>query len=83
MKRLLVLSIDRDNDIGTKTNVRGPVMGRADMLAVAEKLILADPEDSDANTLYAAVRLYDQLKKSKSVDVAVVTGDIRPEPKGI
>jgi len=74
---LLVLSVDRDNDIGEKTGIKGPIIGREQVLKAAEKLILEDPEDSDANTLFAAVRLHDDLKKKQPVEVAAITGDIK------
>ncbi len=77
-ERPLVLVIDRDNDIGSKVGVSGPVVERDEVLETAKKLALADPEDSDANTLFAGVRLYDQLKKkNKNVGIAVVSGDQR------
>lgn len=75
--RVLVLAIDRDDDFGRKAGVRGPVIGRDACLDAAVKLSLADPEDSDANVLYAAVKLYDELKESKEFDeieVALITG---------
>jgi putative membrane protein len=75
--RVLVLAIDRDDDFGRKAGVRGPVVGKGKCIDAALKLSLADPEDSDANVLYAAVKLYDELKKSgefDDVEVALITG---------
>ncbi|WP_297460790.1 DUF373 family protein [Thermococcus sp.] len=75
--RALVLAIDRDDDFGQKAGVEGPVIGRDACVDAALKLSLADPEDSDANVVYAAVKLYDELKKSgefKEVEVALITG---------
>ncbi len=46
----LVLAIDRDNDLGRKTGIRSPVIGREANLAAAQELGLADPEESDTNT---------------------------------
>ena len=51
-----MLAIDRDDDFGKKAGVRGPVIGRDACIDAALKLSLADPEDSDANVLYAAVK---------------------------
>ncbi len=73
-EKILVLCIDRDDDIGQKTNLRGPVIGRNDNLEVATKLALADPTDSDSNTIFEAIRTYDNLKKEKDVEVATITG---------
>ncbi|AMQ18230.1 DUF373 family protein [Thermococcus peptonophilus] len=75
--RVLILAIDRDDDFGKKAGVKGPVIGRDACLDAAVKLSLADPEDSDANVLYAAVKLYDELKEKGEFDgvqVALITG---------
>nr|WP_245612560.1 DUF373 family protein [Palaeococcus ferrophilus] len=75
--RALVLAIDRDDDFGRKAGVKGPVVGRDACIDAALKLSLADPEDSDANVLYAAIKLRDQLKESgdfEDVEVALITG---------
>lgn len=75
--KVLVLAIDRDDDFGKKAGVRGPVIGRDACIDAALKLSLADPEDSDANVLYAAVKLYDELKERgefEGVEVALITG---------
>ena len=72
---VLVLSIDRDNDFGKKANVQGPIIGRKDNLNAAAKLALADPNDSDANTVFAAVKKYDEVKTQfKNVQIATLTG---------
>ncbi|MCD6434201.1 MAG: DUF373 family protein, partial [Candidatus Diapherotrites archaeon] len=73
-KKLLVLCIDRDDDIGKKTNIRGPIIGRKANLEAATKLILADPGESDANCIFAAVKTYDELKRNFKVEIATLTG---------
>src|SRR5207249_5764109 len=76
--KTLVLCIDRDNDIGAKTGIRSPVLGREANLAAATKLGLADPEDSDVNALLSAVSIYDGLvKESQEAEVATICGDVR------
>ncbi len=75
--KALILAIDRDDDFGRKAGVGGPVIGRDACVDAALKLSLADPEDSDANVVYAAVKLYDELKESGEFDdleVALITG---------
>jgi len=73
---LLILCIDRDNDLNEKAKVRGPIIGRDANLSAANKLILADPEDPDANAVFYAIKTYDKLKKEgKNVEVATITGD--------
>ncbi|HLD63145.1 MAG TPA: DUF373 family protein [Candidatus Norongarragalinales archaeon] len=77
-KRLLVLCVDVDNDLGAKAKVKGPIVGRAENIKAANALGIADPEDSDVNTIYAAVKLYDELgKEAKSVFIATLSGDAR------
>lgn len=74
-ERLLVLAIDIDNDLYRKTRISGPVMGRVQNLSAANQLILADPEDTDGNTMFQAVKTYDDLKKQGySVNIATITG---------
>ena len=51
MTRTLVLTVDRDNDLGLKTSIRGPVVGRRNVLTAALKLGIADPEESDTNAI--------------------------------
>ena len=75
---LLVIAIDRDNDLGRKTGIRSPVIGRAANVKAALELGLADPEESDTNTMLAAIRTYDQLlKDDKVVEVVTICGDVR------
>ena len=62
-ERVLVLAIDIDNDLYRKTRLSGPVIGRESNLSAAAALALADPQDTDANTMFEAVRKYDELKK--------------------
>ncbi|UCG94970.1 MAG: DUF373 family protein [archaeon] len=74
-EKILVLCVDRDDDIGQKIKFRGPIIGRKNNLEAATKLALTDPTDSDANTIFEAIRTYDNLKKQKNVEVATITGD--------
>ena len=43
MTRTLVITVDRDNDLGLKTSIRGPVVGRRQVLTAALKLGIAEP----------------------------------------
>ena len=75
-EKFLVLCVDRDDDLGMKAKVSSPVVGRETVLAAATKLALADPEEADANAMFAAVRKYDELTRGKTpCEVAVVCGD--------
>ncbi|MEC8913665.1 MAG: DUF373 family protein, partial [Candidatus Thermoplasmatota archaeon] len=51
MVRTLVLTVDRDNDLGVKAGIRGPVIGRKPTLTAALRLGIADPEESDTNAI--------------------------------
>ncbi|MEM3839284.1 MAG: DUF373 family protein [Candidatus Micrarchaeaceae archaeon] len=74
-ERLLVLAVDIDNDLYRKTRISGPLLGKVQNLNGATQLALADPEDTDANTMFEAVKLYDQLKEDGyQVNIATVTG---------
>jgi putative membrane protein len=77
MKRpILVLCIDRDNDLFEKGKVSGPLVGRERNLQGALALSLADPEDPDSNAIYYSVRLFDQMRaEGHNVEVATLTGD--------
>jgi putative membrane protein len=74
--RTLVLSVDRDDDIGWKANIESPAIGRAACLKAANTLALADPEDSDINAIFSAVKIYDELTaKGEEAAIAVVAGN--------
>jgi putative membrane protein len=76
-ERFLVLCVDRDDDLGVKTKIQTPVVGREAALAAATKLSLADPEEADANAIFAAVKKYDELvAKGTACEVAIVCGDV-------
>jgi putative membrane protein len=76
--KILVLCVDRDDDIGVKTGIKGPLIGREDNLAAMTKLGLADPEDSDVNAILSAVSTYDRLvKDGQEAEIATVCGDVR------
>ncbi|MDD1685923.1 DUF373 family protein [Methanoregula sp.] len=74
--RTLVLSVDRDDDIGWKAKVESPCIGRAACLNAANTLALADPEDSDVNAIFSAVKIFDELTaKGEDTAIAVVAGN--------
>jgi putative membrane protein len=74
--KTLVLSVDRDNDLGEKTGLPGPVIGRDECLKAATELGIKDPEETDTNAIFKSVQLFDTLKKEgKDVEIAIVTGN--------
>ena len=76
MRRILVLYVDRDDDIGVKAKIKTPIIGREDNLKAALSFALSDPEDSDVNALFAAIQLFDSLKKQRDVicEIATISG---------
>ncbi len=74
VERLLILTVDRDNDIGKLLGVSGPIVGYDNNLKLANDLILKDPEESDANAIFAALKKYNDLKKDYVVEIASLTG---------
>ena len=74
-RSVLVVCADRDNDLGRKANVTGPILGKKECLNAAAKLAIKDPEDSDVNSIFAAVKKHDEVKKAfPHVEVCVLTG---------
>ncbi len=76
MKRpILILCIDRDNDLFEKAKVSGPLVGRERNLQGAQALSLADPEDPDSNAIYYAVKTFDKMRsEGHTVEVVTLTG---------
>lgn len=73
--RKLILCADRDDDIGEKTGLDTPIIGREENLKAAVELGLKDPEDSDTNSILSAVSMYDDLKKKgEDVEIATICG---------
>ena len=76
VKKILVLCVDRDDDIGYKAKVPSPVIGREAVLAAATALALADPEDSDVNAIFQGIRIYDDIVgRGEEAGIAVLAGD--------
>ncbi len=74
-EKYLILCVDRDDDLRSKAKVESPVVGRKAAVEAATKLALADPEEADANAIFAAVKKYDELVRAKTpCEVAVVCG---------
>lgn len=78
-ERILIICVDRDDDLGLKTGIRGPVIGREANLEAASKLALADPTEADANAIFGAIKIYDEVRALFSdpgteVEIATITG---------
>jgi len=77
-QRLLVLYVDRDDDLGVKASIKTPIVGREENLTAAVSVALHDPEEADANAMFEAVRLYDHLKEGvktgEEYEIATIAG---------
>ena len=79
--RLLVICVDRDDDVGEKAGIITPVVGRNACIEAAQRLALEDPEDADSNSIFAAVKTYEDLvSRGYQAEVIIVAG---LEHKGI
>ncbi|MBU1197651.1 DUF373 family protein [Candidatus Micrarchaeota archaeon] len=77
-KRLMVLNVDWDNDLGEKARVKGPVIGKKANIDAATKFAIADPTDTDGNTIFEAVKTADDLQKQGlQAEVVTITGSSR------
>lgn len=76
-KNILIICVDRDDDLGRKAGIKGPIIGRTDNLNAAAKLAVKDPTDSDVNSIFGAVKSFDELKKKYAgIEVVTLTGAV-------
>ncbi len=76
-RKILVLCVDVDDDLGRKTGIRGPVIGKEENLKAATALAVADPTEADANAIFGAVRVYEETKREApeaEVEIVTITG---------
>ncbi|MDD4049461.1 MAG: DUF373 family protein [Candidatus ainarchaeum sp.] len=73
-EKILVVCVDRDNDIGQKINVTGPIIGFKNNLKVVTNFGIADPEDSDANCIFGGLKVYKKLESNTDVEIVTLTG---------
>lgn len=77
--KILILVVDRDDDVGEKTGLPTPIVGRNENLKAATSLAIADPEEADANAMFSGVALYDELLAKLPADnlqIATVAGSV-------
>ena len=73
--KLLVICVDRDNDVGEKAGIITPVVGRDSCIEAAQRLALEDPEDADSNSIFSAIKTYEDLiSKGYQAEVITVAG---------
>lgn len=77
-RKLLVLVVDRDDDLKRKTGISTPLMGFDENLKAAQALALSDPEEADVNAMFGALRVYKELVEKfgkGNVEVATLAGE--------
>ena len=74
--KILIICIDRDDDLGRKADIKGPLIGEKDVSKAAVKLLRKDPSETDANAMFAALKTFDEVKEKKK-EVAVLTGSVK------
>jgi len=73
--KLLVICVDRDNDVGDKAGIATPVFGRNACIEAAQRLALEDPEDVDSNSIFYAIKTYEDLvSKGYQAEIVTVAG---------
>lgn len=73
--KVIVICIDRDDDIGIKGGLETPIIGKEACVNAGTRLAIEDPEDSDCNAIFGAVKSYDEFKmKGYDVEIALVAG---------
>jgi len=73
-EKIIVINADRDNDLGQKLGIKGPVMGKEKIIKAAVNLSLKDPEESDSNAMFGTVKLLDEIKNKYDAEAVVLTG---------
>jgi putative membrane protein len=79
-KNILILCVDVDDDVGEKTGLRTPMIGKEQVLNAAIQLITKDPEEADANTLFEGLRILESLRAraiDEKYEIAAVSGSSR------
>lgn len=75
-EKILIVCVDKDNDIGRITKIKTPIVGREKNIEAAVKFAISSPEDSDVNALFAAIKTYDEIKSSNiDCEIATLSGE--------
>lgn len=74
-RKILILSVDKDNDIGRVTGLSTPIIGKNEVLSAAIQFAIKSPEDSDVNSIFAAISIYENLiREGQECELAIITG---------
>src|SRR5919112_3946649 len=75
--KIIVICIDRDDDIGIKGGLETPIIGKQLCIEAGTSLAMKDPEDSDCNAIFGAIKSYEEFKtKVHDVEVTLVAGRV-------
>jgi len=73
--KIIIICIDRDDDIGIKGGLETPIIGKELCIEAGTSLAIKDPEDSDWNAIFGAIESYEEFKtKGHDVEVTLVAG---------
>ncbi len=73
--KIIIICIDRDDDIGFKGGFETPIIGKELCIEAGTRLAIEDPEDSDCNAIFGAIKSYEEFrKKGYDVEIALVAG---------
>ncbi len=73
--KVIIICIDRDDDIGIKGGFETPIIGKESCINAGTRLAIEDPEDSDSNAIFGAIKSYEEFKmKGYDVEIALVAG---------
>lgn len=75
-KDILVICVDRDNDLGVKAGISGPIVGKQANAEAAAALGMKDPSDSDVNAIFYALKVCEELKAENTAEIVTLTGDV-------
>jgi putative membrane protein len=76
-KRILVVAVDFDDDLG-RVGIATPLLGKEALINAAIKFGLSRPEDPDTNVLFAAISLSERLRAEGHIaQPAAISGDPR------
>ena len=73
--KILIICIDRDDDIGIKSGIETPIIGKDHCIEAGTRLAIEDPEDSDCNAIFGAIKSYEEFRaKGYDAEVTIVAG---------
>jgi len=81
--KIIIICIDRDDDIGIKSGIETPIIGKDYCIEAGTRLAIEDPEDSDCNAVFGAIKSYEEFRtKGYDVEVTIVAGEFNRGVEG-